>query len=209
MKRMQISVCLVIFGFICTVSSRAQEGFTLPIFDAGAPEHRGSSRVAGGITVGEQTLSAGVRGSLWILDGFQVFAELDWMNWHRRGVGPNIQLGAMYTLPADIPADVATRFAVYKPFADEDRDMAGVTLCGVLGRDLEAFVPGVSVYGAAGFDWAWGTVELPDGRSRSADDFTPIVSVGAQYRISDELSVHCEAMLDDRIFGGIAMGIRF
>jgi|DewCreStandDraft_4_1066084.scaffolds.fasta_scaffold85292_2 hypothetical protein len=204
----QVAVC-TIMAVVCGSRAPAQERFALPIFDAAAPEEMGVSRVTAGCSAAEDSFLIGVRGSLWVVDGLQVFGELDSMTWDRRGVGPTIQVGGAYTLPLDVPADLAVRGAVYKPFADGDRDMAGATICCVVGRDLEAFVPGVSVYGSAGFDWRWGTVDLPDGRSASEDDFSPTLGIGAQWRINDILSACFEAALDDRLFGGIGMGMNF
>lgn len=201
-----VAVTLLFVSLRCAM---AQDGLSLPIFDTGVSVAHGSSRLTTGFAAGKESFLAGVRGSVWLIDGLQFFGEAAWLSWDQRGTGPAIQAGTMYTMPLDVPADVAARLTVYKPFADSDRNITGLTCSLVAGRDLEAILLGVSIYCVLGVDFQWMTLDLAGGTSDRSDEINPMLAAGVQWRLLDSMAVYIEGLLEDTLFGCVGVGADF
>ena len=199
MRRM---VAIVAAMLVAATSGFGQNGYSLPIAEAGAPTKQDQVWVAGGISVRDNILFVGGRGTWAYIDNLLVFGDLGWADVSGWDGGPAIQAGVLYTLPLQVPADVAIRGTVYKPFIDSAVSITGATLYGIVGKDLDAMIPGLSIYGGMGLDASRSEVDYGGGGSRSEDSADVGLAAGAVFRFADTLSCFAElSYVDGTVLG--------
>lgn len=198
-------VSVFLAAMLATASGvMAQGPYSLQVGEVAAPASPGSAATAG-VNFGPDTMYFGARGAVGLLKSLLFFGDVGWVEVDGRSGGPSFQGGGLVTLPLPLPVDVGIRGTIYKPFI-EDYDIWGGALGGVVSRDLETAVPGLSVYGYMGLDFETATVEVPSFRGSTdvTDDTVDLaLAVGAVFRFADKMSVYGElSYVDDPFIGG-------
>jgi len=198
--------CGAIVFLALVACAMAQGPYSLQVAETAAPAKQGALRATAGLNLGSDTMYLGGRGAFSLLDGLMVFGDVGWVDVDGWDGGPSFQGGALFTLPLPAPVDIGIRGAIYKPFLDSSVSIWGGTLGGVVSRDLETVVPGLSVYGYLGLDFSTATwkARTPYGEIDVSDDeVNPALAIGAVFRCADKVSLYAEiSYVDDPFIGG-------
>ena len=211
-----------LFGVFLAITGSciAQGPYSLQIGETAAPAKEGMASATAGVNFGPHSMYAGARGAFGPMDDLLVFADAGLADVDRWDGGACFQGGGMFTLPIPLPVDIAIRGTIYKPFIDSHVRIWGGTLGGIISRDLESIVPGLSTYGYIGLDlrtttesvrlWnepadapANDVVRTLGGKVNVTDDSLDVaVALGAVFRIDDRISAYGEISHDDDLFIG-------
>lgn len=182
----------------------------LPIADgAGAPDAR-LLQASAGIQVGDDVNMYGGRATFAPMDALSIFADVGLVDWDSSAIklGYGGQVGALYSLPLDLPVDLGVRVALGAGRADLKRhgNTTWFTLnSGVLASlTIDRFTP----YAFVGINYINSKIS---GRSvsRSHDDTDPALGGGVVVELLDNVSVYAEIMHIDSAFFGIGGRYRF
>jgi len=202
MRRLSCGVAVFLALVACAV---AQGPYSLQVAETAAPAKPGALCGTAGVNIGPDTIYLGGRGSFSLLDGLIVFGDVGWVDVDGWDGGPSFQGGGMFTLPLPAPVDIGIRGTIYKPFIDSSVDLWGGTLGGVVSRDLESVVPGLSVYGYLGLDYGMASysVHTHHGeRDVSDNELNLALDLGAVFRCADKVSLYAElSYVDDPFIG--------
>jgi len=220
MKRI-CAVSLVVV--IVATAAWAQGPVGLMVSETAAPKAPGAKMIAGGVTIGDDSDFFGGRFSAGVFENLLLFGDVGILNSDDIDESdPGIQIGGIYSVPVDLPVDLAARGAYATVFFD-DYDYYSLSAMALASKDLEVEAHPLSVYGGIGLLY-WeveADVTVPivvgqqDGtgvpgvtRVHAKDDDTEIVVVaGAILDITEQLSVYVEYNhVDDSFFGG---GVRW
>lgn len=199
---------IVLVVLMCAVPALAQIS-GLPIASGADSMDAGALRASGGIVLGDDFNLYGVRGTFAPIQGLAVFGDAGVLDPDAGDMGWAVQGGGLFTLPVDLPVDLAVRGAV--GFGGFDADVPGVdasatimTLNGgvVASKKIEMFTP----YAFAGLNYAKTKVDV-DGAGDATDDETDLaVAGGAVFAVNDQISIYGEIAYIDDLF--IAGGVR-
>lgn len=196
------------------------QGFSLQVGESAAAMGQGALRVSAGANVGDEVMFYGGRVGYAPMEGLQVFADGGLADSDTMDSAMSIQGGAIYTLPVQMPVDLAVRGAIAKPFFDDIEmpsytyygetfgggtvsvDVMIMSIMALASKDMGDQMPGLTVYGGAGF--ARLSVSVGDADDSETD---LALAAGGIYKVTDQLSVFGElSYVDDPFFGG---GVRF
>ncbi len=193
---MRIIIAAVMSSLVAT---QAMAVIGLPYAER-ATTTAGEMSVQGGITLESDLNMFGGRVNYGIMDGVSVFAGGGIFDWdHVRDSELYLQGGGKYTLPLDLPVDLAIRGAVgYVSFSGANI----MTINGgvLASADLD---PMITVYGFGGLSHARTSVS----HGRDSSDTELALAGGALFNITENLSLYAELAHIDELF--ISGGAKF
>ena len=174
----------------------------LPIAGGAAASDAGQIGVSAGGVFGDDFKLYGIRGSYAVIQGLDVFLGLGAID-PDEGADTGItgQLGAEFTLPTDLPVDLAVRGTIARASFDLDvgGDVTALTLNGgmLVSKTIEQLTP----YGFVGFNYTDTEVKV-DGFGSVSDDETDFaIAIGLEFAVSDQVSLYAEIEnVDDTFF---------
>jgi hypothetical protein len=187
----------------------------LPIGGGAAAPGAGAWRVSGGgVFNGDLSLYGGRVGYAPI-DGLLVFGDVGALDINKKDIGMAFQGGAQYTLPLDLPVDLALRASAGMGSADEgsrEDDVKMTTFNGGLlaSKTFELFTP----YAFVGVSFLDAEARLyKSGRTAQYDETDVMLAGGVSVSPNENLSVYLEVAfieltewIDDAFF---AAGVRW
>lgn len=208
MKKLRIIFAVLLAG---TAVSLAQGPIGLMVSETAARKSAGSTVLAGGVTIGDNSEFYGGRLSGAVSEQVTLFGDVGIADFDNvEGSDPGVQMGAIVNLPADVPVDLAARGAFATAFFD---DVDYYSLSGMLlaSKDLTTDVRGLSLYGGVGLFYWNEDREIggPPGSDHHVenDDTELALAVGAILDVTDRLDLYIEFNeVDDSFLGG---GVRW
>ena len=181
----------------------------LPYADSAAAPEAGLMRVSGGLVMGDDFNTYGGRFTYGVMDGLAVFGDLGLLDPDEGDSGFAYQGGAKFTLPLELPVDLAVRAAIGMASYDVeggDADMTDFNGGVLASKDLDMFTP----YAFIGLNYLkWEvSADTEFGSFDADDDETDIALAGGViFSLTDQISLYGEvAYIDDPFF---AAGGRF
>jgi opacity protein-like surface antigen len=189
---------LIVVAMMCALAAPAMAQIMgMPLADSAAAPEQGLLRASGGVIIGDDANAYGGRITYGLMEGLALFADLGMIDPDGGDTGLCYQGGGKFTLPLDLPVDVAVRGAIgmtsYEVL-NTDVDVMGVAIGGLVSKEIEQFTP----YGYIGLDYSKVDIEgLGD------DDETEIaIGGGVLFALTEQLSLYGEIVnVDDLFFG--------
>jgi opacity protein-like surface antigen len=210
MKKWMIGIMVVMFA-----ASAMAQILGLPVGGGAAAPEAGAWRVSGGgVFNGDLSLYGG-RVSYAPIKGLSVFGDAGALDIEKKDIGLAFQGGAQYTLPLDLPVDLALRASAGMGSADEGNrkdDVKMTTFNGGLlaSKTFELFTP----YAFIGVSFLDAEARLfKSNRTIQYDETDIMLAGGVSVAPSEQLSVYLEVAfieltewIDDAFF---AAGVRW
>lgn len=225
---------LLVIGLLTTQA--LGQGFGLQVADTAAAANSGMIQASAGLAVGEDAKFIGARAAFAPLSGLKVFVdggmillgEVGSISVDDSNTGFGVAGGVLYTVPVQLPVDLAVRGTVYKPFfkdMNSEESIAGVgsmeISVSIIGMNIAAVasmadvVAGLSPYVAAGLNYVRttveGSLELDIGHGMGAhsqswddtmSDTDPFISAGVIWALNNLLSFYAEVSHMGDLFAG-------
>lgn len=173
------------------------QGYGVPLADTAAPCEEGMFRLGASYTYEKYVRAYGVRLGYGLDEGIQIFGDLGGLDPDKSDMSLGFQVGGIYTLPFELPIDLAVRAILSKGFNDADYIGVGGGL--MVSYDMEEFVEGLSLYGQLGIYYY-----KPDEGDKKTE---AAITGGAMYALDENLSFFAEySHIDENFYGG---GIRW
>ncbi|MGD9612839.1 MAG: outer membrane protein [Kiritimatiellia bacterium] len=192
----------------CAGSALAQLA-GLPIA-GGAAAPAGRLQGSGGVVLGDDFNTYGVRVAYAPIEGLAVFGDAGLLDPDEGDMGWAIQGGGLFVLPVDLPVDVGVRGTI--GYGGFDFDEAGVegdatllTLNGgvLASKTVDRFTP----YAFVGVNYADTEVDVEGYGDESEDETDLAIAAGTTFALNEQLSFYGEiAHIDDVFFG---LGARY
>ena len=190
---------IVLVALMMAVPAMAQLA-GLPI--AGGAGAGQGVQASGGIVLGDDFNLYGVRLALAPAPQLKIFGDVGALDPDEGDMGFGAQGGVQYTLPVDLPVDLAVRGVVGMAAFDLDGgDVTMLDLNGglVVSKTIEQFTP----YGFVGLNYLDTEIDLDGGGEVSDDETDLAVAGGVVFAVSEQLSFYAEiAHIDDLFVGG-------
>lgn len=199
---------LIVVAMMCAMAAPAMAQFAgLPYADSAAAPEAGLIRVSGGAVVGDDANGYGGRVTFGVMEGLALFADLGMIDPDEGDAGLAYQGGGKYTLPLDLPVDVALRgtigMASYEVTDDVDADWLFVNVGALVSKTIEQFTP----YGFLGMNYSDVEVDWEGVGDASEDETDVALAGGVLFDLTEQLSLYGEIVhIDDLFFG---LGGRF
>ena len=198
---------LIVVAMVCAMAAPAMAQFIgLPYADSAAAPAQGLLRVSGGVVIGDEANAYGGRFTYGLIEGLALFADLGMIDPDGGDTGVCYQGGGKFTLPLELPVDVALRGVVGMSSFDvgpADMDVFDVNVGALISKDMDMFTP----YGFIGLDYEDAEVDIPGVVSASDDETNVAIAGGVLFSLTEQLSFYGEiAYIDDPYFG---LGGRF
>ena len=201
---------IVMAMVVVLAGSASAQLMGLPVAE-GAKAEGGALRVSGGAVIGDDANGYGGRVSYGLMEGLSLFGDLGLFDPDDGDSSLAWQVGGKFTLPLDLPVDLAIRAAVGMTSYDleyggekiGDLDYTTVMGCALASKDIEQF----TLYGFAGLAYHKAKVSTRWHGSSSDDDTEPAFGGGAIFSLTEQISLYGEvAHIDDMFF---SLGGRF
>jgi len=192
---------LIVAVMICAMAAPAMAQFGgLPYADSAAAPEAGLMRVSGGLVIGDDFNTYGGRFTFGLIEGLAIFADIGMLDPDEGDTGLAYQGGAKFTLPLDLPVDVAVRGTIGMASYDIDNgdvDSMDFNIGALVSKDLDMFTP----YGFIGFNYL--DYEVKAGQQKKSDDETDIALAGGTlFSLTEQFSLYGELVyIDDVLFG--------
>lgn len=200
--RARAGFAIAIGTLLTAAGNLAAQGLGLPLADTANPMPKGLSAVGAGIVAGEDVNLFGARGTVAVSDDLRLFLDAGWADVRDGDAGLGIQLGGVYTLAGKGAADLASRSAVYRVFAD-DYDVTGWNAM-LLGSVRTPWV-GSFLYAGLGFDLAYAEEDEPEGGHDDEFEINAAAGLGGVVSVSQRVSFFAEVSYVGDLFvaGGV------
>ena len=158
---------------------------------------------SGGVVLGDDFNLYGARVNFAPADGVLFFGDAGALDPDEGDMGWAIQGGGQFTLPVELPVDLALRGAIgFGGFDAEEVDVSAtlMTLNGglVVSKTIETLTP----YAFLGINYADTTVEIKGYDEESEDETDAVVAGGLSVALNEQISLYGEiAYIDDVFFG--------
>jgi hypothetical protein len=182
----------------------------LPIADGAAPAELGLLRASGGIVLGDDVNFYGGRVAFAPTDGLTVFGDLGAVDFDESGIdmGWGIQGGGQFTLPMELPVDVAVRATAGMAKSDIDGggDVTWTSLNGgvVASKAIDMLTP----YAYVGLHYLKAEAKA-GGHKHSEDDTEPGLGAGVLFAVNEQISLYGEFIYIDDPYFGVGGRFRF
>lgn len=203
--------CMVILVVAMFAGPALAQLAGLPIA-GGAVAPAGLVQASGGVVIGDDFNTYGVRGTFAPIEGLAVFGDAGLLDPDEGDMGWAIQGGGLFVLPLGLPVDLGLRGAI--GFAGYDYDEAGVdasvtmmTLNGgvLASKTIDQLTP----YAFAGINYVETTADI-DGYGDVDDDETDLaVAGGVVFALTEQISLYGEIAYIDDVFFGLGGRIAF
>lgn len=200
----------IAFGLILMLAAPAMAQFIgLPIAGGAAAPEVGQFGISGGAVINDDVNGFGGRVSFAPAQGLTLFGDVGILDWDTSGVdnGLAVQGGGLFTLPVDLPVDLAVRGTVGMTKTDikSGGDISTFDIGGglLVSKAFDAITP----YGYIGLQYTDAEVDT-DGYGKSSDDDTELaIGGGVSFALNEQFSLYGEMIyIDDPFFG---FGARF
>ncbi|MBU1908488.1 MAG: hypothetical protein KJ726_00390 [Verrucomicrobia bacterium] len=193
---------LIVVAMVCAMAAPAMAQFIgLPYADSAAAPAAGLIRVSGGVVIGDEANAFGGRVTFGVMEGLALFADLGMIDPDGGDTGLCYQGGGKFTLPLDLPVDVALRGVIGMSSFDAGAtsvDVFDVNVGALVSKDMEMFTP----YGFIGLDYEDAEVDIPGTGSISDDETNVAIAGGVLFSLTEQLSFYGEIVhIDDLLFG--------
>ncbi|MBU1694623.1 MAG: hypothetical protein KKC51_11760 [Verrucomicrobia bacterium] len=193
---------LIVVAMVCAMAAPAMAQFIgLPYADSAAAPAAGLIRVSGGVVIGDEANAFGGRVTFGVMEGLALFADLGLIDPDGGDTGLCYQGGGKFTLPLDLPVDVALRGVIGMSSFDAGAtsvDVFDVNVGALVSKDMEMFTP----YGFIGLDYEDAEVDIPGTGSISDDETNVAIAGGVLFSLTEQLSFYGEIVhIDDLLFG--------
>jgi opacity protein-like surface antigen len=183
----------------------------LPIAGGAAAPEVGQFGISGGAVINDDVNGFGGRVSFAPAQGLSLFGDVGILDWDTSGVdnGLAVQAGALFTLPVDLPVDMAVRGTVGMTKTDikGGGDISTFDLGGglLVSKAFDAITP----YGYVGIQYTDAEVDT-DGFGKQSDDDTELaIGGGVSFALNDQFSLYGEMIYIDDPFFGVGGRFRF
>jgi opacity protein-like surface antigen len=199
---------LIVIAMVCAMAAPAMAQFAgLPYADSAAAPAAGLIRASAGAVVGDDANGYGGRITFGVMEGLALFADLGIIDPDEGDTGSAYQGGGKYTLPLDLPVDVALRgtlgMASYEAADDVDADWLFVNVGALVSKEIEALTP----YGFIGMNYSDLEIDWEGVGDASEDETDVALAGGVLFALNEQLSLYGEIIhIDDLFFG---LGGRF
>ncbi len=204
MKMKTLVAGLFVVGMACS-----QAGFSqmvgLPVMDTASPRDQGNLEVTPGVMLGRDMDFYGARATVSVIDDLRLFFDLGQVDLTDADSGYGAQGGALYSLARNDLVDLGIRGAVYYAGTDSP-GLTGAN--GMLVFSDETLLDHLFLYGGAGLDVVYKSIDTSWGSSSSQTEINPAFSLGLSYQFSDSFSLFAEANYVDGLYAGIGLSIR-
>ncbi len=173
----------------------------LPIASGAAAPEVGQFAISGGAVIGDNVNFFGGRVSFAPAQGLALFGDVGILDWDTSGVdnGLAVQAGALFTLPVDLPVDMAVRGTVGMTKTDAKHgggDLSTFDLGGglLVSKAFDAITP----YGYVGIQYSdW---DADHGYSDKETELA--IGGGVSFALNEQFSLYGEMIyIDDPFFG--------
>ncbi|HOW96532.1 MAG TPA: hypothetical protein P5567_03160 [Kiritimatiellia bacterium] len=198
----------IVLAMVGAMAAPAMAQFAgLPYADGAAAPEAGLVRGSAGAVVGDDANAYGGRVTFGVMEGLALFADLGLLDPDEGDTGFTYQGGGQYTLPLDLPVDVALRgsigMASYEVTDDADADWLFVNFGALVSKTIEQFTP----YGFLGMCYRDVEIDWEGVGDASEDETDVAIAGGALFALNEQFSLYGElAHIDDLFFG---LGGRF
>lgn len=206
---------LIVAALIFLMPIQAIAWISLPIADD-AETQAGIMRVSGGIVLESDIKMYGGRFAYGIMDGLSVFGGLGLVDFDKADTELYYQLGAKYTLPLQLPVDLAVRaglgytkydFDTY--YVNSELDIWTLNVGALASKQLADMF---TVYGLTGLNhtrtkYSYSGYRYYYGTSHRDNKNNIALAGGAIYSLNKHLSFYGELALIDDLF--ISLGARY
>lgn len=194
---------LIVVAMVCAMAAPAMAQFIgLPYADSAAAPAAGLMRVSGGVIIGDDANAYGGRFTYGLIEGLALFADLGMIDPDGGDTGLCYQGGGKFTLPLELPVDVALRGAIGMSSFDEGPvsvDVFDVNVGALISKDMDMFTP----YGFIGLDYEDAEVDVSGIGSASDSETELAIAGGVLFSLTEQLSLYGELVHIDDLFFGI------
>lgn len=197
----------IVVAMVCAMAAPAMaQVLGLPIADGAAAEPQGLLRLSGGAIVGDDANAYGGRVLFGVIEGLALMADLGIVDPDGGDTGFAYAGGAKFTLPVDLPVDLAVRGTIGMSSYEVgpvDVDVMDISVGGLVSKTIEQFTP----YGFLGFVYEDVDADFEGLGSGSDSDTEIAIAGGVLFALNEQISLYGElAHIDDLFFG---LGGRF
>ena len=177
----------------------------LPLMDTATSRDAGSLEITPGVVCGNDMDFYGARATVTVVDDLRVFFDLGRVDINNGDANFGLQGGALYSLPQNDVVDLGVRGALYYVNTDF---LALTGLNTMLVFSDELLLDNLYLYGGAGFDLGYKSVDTSWGASSSKTELNPALSLGLSYQFNESFALFTEADYVDGYYVGIGLSIR-
>jgi len=206
MKMKTLAIGFFMAGMICGRAGLAQAQMVgLPVMDTVTPRDKGNLEVTPGVMFGHDMDFYGVRTTVSVLDELRVFLDLGQVDLNDADSSFGVQGGVLYSLEPNDFVNLGIRGAAYYM----NTDLLGLTgVNGMLVFSDETLVDHLFLYGGAGLDLVYKSMDSRWGASSSQTEVNPAFSLGLSYQFNENFSLFTEVDYIDGMYAGIGLSIR-
>ncbi|MEI8139793.1 MAG: hypothetical protein WCI03_07990 [bacterium] len=204
MKMKTLVVGWFAVGMVCGQTGFAQM-VGLPVMDTASPRDQGNLEITPGVMLGQDMDFYGARVTVAVVDDLRLFFDVGQVDLTEADSGYGAQGGALYSLSRNDLVDLGIRGAVYYMSSD----LLGLTGAnGMLVFSDETLLDHLFLYGGAGLDVVYKSIDTKWGASSSQSEINPAFSLGLSYQFNDSFSLFTEANYVDGLYAGVGLSIR-
>jgi hypothetical protein len=208
--RKQMKRLITTLSFMVLAASAQGQLIGLPVGIGAASAETGTLQASGGVVLGDNYNMYGVRGSYTPMDRLTLQGDFGLIDQDTSGIDMafSIQGTALYSLPLDLPVDLALRaslgFASAEISGGGDVNWTSLSGGAIASKTFDKLTP----YGYLGLHYLKGVVKWGNSEA-SDDDLEPAIGAGLAYELNDHVRLYAELIHADDFFVAFGGGYRF